>query len=260
MIAGAGTSAPGLSIGNACALHFAREGARVFAVDVNIEAAHDICRRIADEGHHAIPFKAELSNPADVNQMVSACVSAYGKIDVLQFNAGHNVSGGPLDLAEEDWNRVIAVNGTGYYLALKACLPVMLSQGKGSIVAVSSVAAIRYPGLPHFAYGATKAAMHQMTKYVALEYVRQGIRANTLVPGMVDTPRISRLASSYSRDGFAGARKERDRLCPMGRTATPWEIAHAAAFLASDNASYITGTELVVDGGLTSQFAMSAKT
>jgi len=255
IVGGAGASAPGVSIGNACALHLAREGAFVVAADVSLQAAHDIYAQLEDEGLDGTPVRTDLSNLADVIRLVEDSKSTHGRIDGFVFNAGLGIPGGPAKLSEQDWDTVAAVNNKGYFHALKAVLPVMAAQGSGSIVAVSSVASQRYPGFPHFVYGATKAAMNQMTKYAAMEYAARGVRANTVLPGMIDTPRIARVAGEWSPEGFDAARRKRDALCPMGRTGTPWEIAYAIAFLLSDEARYITATELVVDGGLTQQFA-----
>jgi NAD(P)-dependent dehydrogenase (short-subunit alcohol dehydrogenase family) len=220
-----------------------------------MKAAQNICGQITAEGHDSTPHQADLSRFDDVSGMVSACAKRYGRVDVLLFNAGLGIPGGPVELDEKDWDTVAAVNNKGYFYALKAVLPLMAAQGSGNIVAISSIASWRYPGFSHFVYAATKAAMNQMTKYVALEYASRQIRANAVLPGMIDTPRIARVASEWAPGGFEEAKRTRDSLCPMGHTGSPWDIAHAAAFLASEEAKYITGAEIIVDGGLSCQFA-----
>lgn len=256
LIGGAGTSAPGMSIGKATSIHFAREGAKIFAVDVSIEAATEVCELIREEGYEAVPFQADLSHQDDIENMVTACVDTFGRIDILDHNAGIGEPAGPIELPVEDWDRVFALNCRGLFLACKAVLPHMVGQRSGSIVAISSVAGLRYPGFPHMAYGVSKAALTHLVRYVALQYARDNVRANAVAPGLVDTPRIARLSSTWTGEedddakrAFDAARRARDEMCPMGHTASPWDIAFAAAFLASEEARYITGTELVVDGG-----------
>lgn len=257
IIGGAGTSAPGMSIGKATSVHFAREGAKVFAVDRNLDAAEEVCELIREEGFEAVPHQADLSKQDEIDNMVAACMARFGRIDVLDHNVGIGEPAGPVELAVEDWDRVFDLNCRGLFLACKAVLPHMVRQGSGSIVAISSVAGLRYPGFPHMAYGVSKAALAHLMRYVALQYARQNIRANTVVPGLVDTPRIARLSTTWAEretddaaQAFDEARRARDEMCPMGHTASPWDIAFAAAFLASDEARYITATELVVDGGV----------
>jgi NAD(P)-dependent dehydrogenase (short-subunit alcohol dehydrogenase family) len=251
LMGGAGTSAPGMSIGKATSLHFAREGATVFAVDVNLAAAREVCELIAEEGFNAVSYEADLADAGDIEKMTAACIEQFGRIDVLNYNVGIGTIGGPVELPVEEWDRISDLNVRGLYLACKSILPQMVRQGSGAIVAISSIAGMRYPGFPHMAYGVTKAAMIQLTRYIALQYARQGIRANSVLPGMIDTPRIARVTSAWSDGDFDDARRVRDGKCPMGHTGSPWDIAYAAAFLASDEARYITATELIVDGGLT---------
>lgn len=254
LMGGAGTSAPGMSIGKATSLHFAREGATVFAVDVNLDAAQEVCELIAEEGFKAVPFQANLAEARDIEAMTQACIARFGRIDVLNYNVGIGTIGGPVELPVEEWDRISDLNCRGLYLACKSILPHMVKQGGGSIVAISSIAGMRYPGFPHMAYGVSKAAMIHLTRYIALQYARQGIRANSVLPGMIDTPRIARVTSAWSDHDFDDARRVRDGKCPMGHTGSPWDIAYAAAFLASDEARYITATELLVDGGLSGIF------
>jgi NAD(P)-dependent dehydrogenase (short-subunit alcohol dehydrogenase family) len=162
--------------------------------------------------------------------------------------------GGPVELTEEQWDTVLDVNLRGAFLTCKHVLPVMVRQGKGAIINISSVAAIRYTGYPYAAYYAAKAGVNQFTVGLALQYARQGIRANAIMPGLMNTPLIHQQISGQYTDAAAMV-KARDEACPMGRMGTAWDIASAAVFLASDEAQYITGVCLPVDGGLTCRAA-----
>ena len=158
-------------------------------------------------------------------------------------------------LSNEELEGAHAVNVRSLLLASQQVLPAMVERGRGSIIAISSVAGMRYVGYPHLAYSVTKAAVTQFTRMLAQQYAPHGIRANTVVPGLIDTPRIATtVAKMFSDDSLDEARAARARQVPLGRMGTAWEIAHACAFLASDAAAYVTGTELVVDGGLTGKF------
>jgi len=160
-----------------------------------------------------------------------------------------------METSAEDLDRIHAVNVRSLLLTVQQVLPDMLARGRGSIIAISSVAGMRYAGYPHLAYSVTKAAVVQFTRMVAQQYAAQGIRANTVVPGLIDTPRIAATVARMFSDDLDEARAARARQVPMGRMGTAWDVAHACAFLASDAAAYVTGTELVVDGGLTGKFS-----
>jgi len=251
LVVGAGSIAPGWGIGKACSVVYAREGARVCAVDISREAAEETARIITARGGEAVALTADVADRDSVASMVEACRTRFGRIDVLHNNVGIGEIGGPVELSEESWDRISDANVKGLFLTCKSVLPVMEAQGAGAIVTVSSVAAFRYPGYPHLAYGTTKAAAIQFTRMIALQYAARGIRANTVVPGLIDTPRIAHtVARAITSEGVDAARRLRDAQCPMGRMGTAWEVANAALFLASDEASYVTGAELVVDGGL----------
>ena len=256
LILGAGTSAPGVSIGKACSIAMARSGARVAALDFNMDAARDTVQNIVDEGGHATAYQADVSDLVQMQSAIDAVLADYGRIDILQINAGIGKVGGPLETSLEDWERIQKVNVESILIAAKLIIPVMVKQGGGSVIGVSSVAGIRYLGYPHLAYGVTKAAVIHFIRMLAQQYAGDGIRANTIVPGLIDTPRIHKnVAKVFDADAdLDRARTARDRQVPMGRMGTAWEIASVATFLASDDASYVTGTEIVVDGGLTGKF------
>lgn len=256
LVAGAGSSAPGWSIGKACAVTLARQGAVVAALDHDYEAARDAAAAVSAAGGEAYALHADVSDANAMRIAVADTLARYGRIDILQANAGIGKVGGPEDISMEDWQRVQRVNVDSLLIAAQLVLPHMVQQGRGAIVTVSSVAGMRYIGYPHLAYSVTKAAVIHFTRMLAQQYAAQGIRANTVVPGLIDTPRIRKnVAHMFDADDLDRARAARDRQVPLGRMGTPWEVAQAVAFLASDDASYITGTELVVDGGIIGKYA-----
>jgi NAD(P)-dependent dehydrogenase (short-subunit alcohol dehydrogenase family) len=251
LVTGAGSIGPGWGNGKAAAVLFAREGARVLAVDINPEAAAETKAIVEAEGGACETYAGDVSKPGDVQAMVVACIAAFGRIDVLHNNVGIVAVGGPVETSEESWNRVTDVNLKSMFLTCKYVLPEMERQGGGVIVNIASIAGIRWTGVPYISYASTKAAAIQFTRVVALQYARKGIRANSILPGLMNTPMVhASLVAAYGADAEEMVRK-RDAQCPMGRMGDAWDVAHAALFLASDEARYITGTELVVDGGLT---------
>ena len=175
-------------------------------------------------------------------------MKAFGRIDILHNNVGTTLMGGPVDIDEAAWHRSMDINVGSVYRTSKAVLPQMIKQGSGVIINISSLAAIRWAGYPYFAYYAAKAAVNQATVAIALQYARHGIRANAILPGAIDTPLIYReISSQYG--SVEEMRAARDRAVPTGKMGTAWDIAHAAVFLASDEASFINGVCLPVDGG-----------
>jgi NAD(P)-dependent dehydrogenase (short-subunit alcohol dehydrogenase family) len=253
LVGGAGSSGPGWSIGKATCVTLARQGAAIIAVDNSLEAAHDVCREIEAIGGRCIAVQADVSDPEGMDAAINCGLQQYGGIDVYIANAGIGKIGGIMQTEVADFDRIHNVNINSLLIAARRVVPLMIERGGGSIVTVSSVAALRYLGYSHLAYGVTKAALIQFTRSIAHEYAAQGIRANTVVPGLIDTPRVQKnVGKAYSGQGDADeVRKKRAQQVPMQRMGTAWEVANAIAFLASDEASYITGTELLVDGGLT---------
>jgi NAD(P)-dependent dehydrogenase (short-subunit alcohol dehydrogenase family) len=254
-VAGGGSAGPGWSIGRASSVTYARQGAKVCVADRDLDSARETLRLIEEEGGEAIALVGDISDEADVDRLFREAREAFGPVDILHYNVGIGKVGGPAQTSAADLARIHAVNVGGLLLATRAVLPDMKERRRGAIVAISSVAAHRYLGYPHLAYGVTKAAVEQFIRLVALEHAPFGIRANTVVPGLIDTPRIaSTVASQYSTDDLGEARQARDRQVPTGRMGTAWEVAYACGFLVSDAASYVTGTELLVDGGLIGKF------
>ena len=248
LVFGAGSSGPGWGNGKAAAVEYAREGARVVAVDVRLEAAAETAGIIEAEGGDAVGLAADVTHSADIAAIVGATLARHGRIDVLHNNVGVTKMGGPVELSEADWRLAIDLNLTSVYLTAKHILPVMIRQGKGAIINISSLAAIRYAGYPYFAYAAAKAGVNQCTVALALQYAADGIRVNAIMPGHIDTPLIHNQITGQYADP-AEMKRKRDSAVPLGRMGTAWDVAKAAAFLASDDAQFITGVCLAVDGG-----------
>lgn len=250
VVVGAGSCGEGWGNGKAAAVLYAREGAQVIAVDRDLKAAEETRRLIVEEGGACEVVQADITRSADVEQLVDAAMDHYRGIDVLHNNVGISITGGPEETSEEDWERLMRVNLTGVYLTCKQVLPIMREQGGGSIVNISSVAAVRWIGFGYSAYTASKAALQGFTENLAAQYAPHGIRANCILPGLMDTPMIySPLTAAYGGD-VEQMRERRRRQCPMGFMGDAWDIANAALYLASDMSRYVTGTNLIVDGGL----------
>lgn len=247
-----GGQTPGETMGNgkATALLFAREGASVLVVDRSEDAATETERAIAAEGGTASVAVADVTRAADCARIAEECVGAYGRIDVLHNNVGIGVFGGPVELAEEDWDRVVDTNLKSMFLICKHVLPHMERQGAGVIVNVSSLAAIRCSPIPMLAYNSSKAAVNALTRSIAMQYAAKGIRANAIMPGLIHTPMaVDDVVRRYGVDRDKLVRG-RDRAVPMQRMGEAWDVAFAALYLASDEAKYVTGAVLPVDGGL----------
>lgn len=256
IVVGAGSSGPGWGNGKATAVLYAREGAKVVAVDLKREAAEETAEIIRKEGHQALALAADAIDRADVERVVRATIDAFGRIDVLHNNVGIVQVGGVEEIVEADWDRVMAVNVKSIYLTCRAVVPKMVAQGKGAIVNVSSIASIRWVGYPAVSYCASKAAVNQLTQTIAVQYAAKGIRANAILPGLMDTPMIREpLKGAYGPGGVDDMIKRRDAVCPTGKMGDAWDVAHAALFLASDEAKYVNGVQLLVDGGLTCKFS-----
>lgn len=254
IVVGAGSIGPGWGNGKATAVTFAREGARVLCVDRNADAAAETAGLIARDGGRAVAFAADATRESDIEAMVSACLEAFGRIDVLDNNVGIAEVGSVVDVPEAEWDRVFAINLKSAYLAMKHVIPVMAEQGGGAIVNISSIASIRHLGVSYVTYATTKAAMNQMTRTTAVEFAPKNIRVNAILPGLMKTPMVEHsagLAASYAGGDVEAMWRARDAQVPMGHMGEAWDVANAALFLASDESKYVTGIELVVDGGIT---------
>lgn len=252
IVTGAGSIGEGWGNGKATAVVYAREGAKVLCADVNPDAARETADIIADEGGTADIFAVDVTDSGQVSAMVEAAVTAFGRIDILHNNVGIAEVGGPVDTSEESWDRVHDVNLKSAYLTSKYAIPHMLDQGEGAIVNVSSIAGERWLGVPYISYATTKAAMTQLTRVIARQYAPDNIRCNAVLPGLMQTPMVAHsLQGAYADVDVDALWAARNAQVPMDRVGDAWDVAHAALFLASDEARYVTGATLVVDGGLT---------
>ncbi len=242
IVVGAGTRGEGLGNGKAAALRFAREGARVLCVDQVESAAAETARIIREEGGQAELCVGDIVNAGECEQIVKACLHHFGKVDVLHNNVGIPFLQEIADASEEAWTKAFDVNVKGMFLMCRQAIPIMKEGGGGSIINVSSVASIR--AFPDAAYVSSKGAVNALTVYLAGRYGRYNIRANALLLGYIDTPLVRPVWANEK------IREINLRQVPMRRFASPWEVAAVAAFLASDDSSYVTGAILPVDGGL----------
>ncbi|MBE7210726.1 MAG: SDR family oxidoreductase, partial [Gluconacetobacter diazotrophicus] len=213
---GGGSVGPGWGNGKAAAVAYAREGATVVAIDRDPDAVGETARIIAALGGTCTALTADVTDGAAVKAVVDQAVAAHGRIDVLHNNVGTTIMGGPIELTEEQWDTVLAVNLRSAFLTAKHVLPVMIAQGKGAIVNISSMAAIRYTGYPYGAYYAAKAGVNQLTVGIAIQHAKQGIRANAIMPGLMNTPLIYQQIGGQYADLDAMVQARHDA-CPMGR-------------------------------------------
>lgn len=250
IVTGAGAIGPGVGNGRASAIVYAREGARVMAVDLNRESAEETWRLITEEGGECLSFKADVTRAGDCQAMVEKCIQTFGQVDILHNNVGIVEPGGPVEASEESWDRVMNVNLKSMFLTCKYVLPHMERRRYGSIVNISSIVAIVVP-YPAVSYAASKAGVVALTRDIAIQYAAKGIRANAILPGYMNTPMVTASLPQTFGGDVAEMIRKRDAMCPTGKQGESWDVAYAALFLASDEARYITGTTLVVDGGIT---------
>jgi len=251
VVTGCGSFAPGWGNGKATAILLARQGATVVGVDLDIAAAVATREIAANEGNPIHVAACDVTSGEQVRRMIDECVSRFGRLDILINNVGQSEPGNPETMDEDVWRRQLDLNLTSAFLTSKAALPVMVDQGSGAIVNISSIAGQRWVGKDQVAYASAKAGLIQFTKVTAVSYAAKGVRMNCVVPGLMLTPLVQRLAQKYNAGDFEGMVARRAAQVPMGRMGDAWDVAHAALFLASDEARYVTGTELVVDGGIT---------
>ncbi|GIZ42694.1 hypothetical protein CKM354_000595300 [Cercospora kikuchii] len=269
ILTGIGAVGEGYGNGTAMAAVMARQGATVFGCDINLDAANQARDKInAEDEVKNHPAREQSGQAVDVFQestdvtkksaceaFVQACIQKHGRIDVLVNNVGKSEPGGPAELSEAIWDAQTDVNLKSVYLMCHLVLPIMEKQETGGVVLnVSSIAGLRYIGKPQVAYAATKAAIIQFTKTTAVIYAQRTggkVRLNTVVPGLINSPLVAVLADKYAGGDQEGYRKVRDKQSPTGKMGTIWDIANAALYLCSDEAGYVTGQELVVDGAVT---------
>jgi NAD(P)-dependent dehydrogenase (short-subunit alcohol dehydrogenase family) len=241
IVTGAGSRAEGIGNGRATAVVFAREGARVLCVDQSKDAAEATRAMIAGEGGEAAVFAADVTRSGDCRGMVEEAVRRWGRLDILDNNVGIGGRATVVEVEEGDWDHMMRVNVTSMMLASKHAIPAMAKGGGGAIVNISSISALRPRGLTP--YTVSKGAVIALTRAMAVDHAAQGIRVNCIAPGPVYTPMV------YAAGMSPELRDQRRRASPLGIEGTGWDIAHAALFLASDEARYVTGVVLPVDGG-----------
>jgi NAD(P)-dependent dehydrogenase (short-subunit alcohol dehydrogenase family) len=241
IVTGAGSRGPGIGNGKAAAILFAREGARVLCVDAKPENAEETVKLIAQEGGEAAVFAADVARKADCDGMVGAAIDRWGAVDILQNNVGIESRKSLFEVTEEEWDRVMAVDLKSMLLATQAAAKPMVERGRGAIICVSSVAAMRGHG--RTAYATAKAGVIGFVRTCAAQLGPKGVRVNAIAPGMVWTPMVESVGPEL--------REKRRKASPLGTEGEGWDVAWAAVYLASEEARWVTGQTLVVDGGLT---------
>lgn len=253
IVTGAGSVGPGWGNGKAISVLFARQGAKVFGIDVNSDAASVTAEIIQKEGGTFVAHRCNMLVAEEVRESVDACVQRFGRIDILVNNVGGSEPGDPVSMSEEVWDTQIDFNLKTTFLGCKYVLPVMEKQGSGAILNIASIAALRHhvAGRTYVAYSSAKAGLIAFGKATAMAYVKKGIRCNTLVVGTMHTPLVeARVVHQTAGGDVEKLIAQRSAGIPMGRVGDAWDVANAALFLVSDEARYITATELIVDGGI----------
>ena len=252
IVTGAGCIGPGWGNGRATAVRFAEDGAKVFAVDRNLDSVAETVQRVKAVGGEIVVEPCDVTDGASVAAMVASCVARFGRVDVLVNNVGGSAAGGPVEMTEEVFDEQVDCNLKSVFLTLKHVLPHMERQQSGAIVNIASTSGLRWTGAAQVGYAATKAGVIQLSRVVAMQYAKKGIRVNTVVPGQLHTPMVeARLAKQRAGGDVEALLKSRLARIPLGFMGDGRDTANAALFLASDEARFITGTEIVVDGGMT---------
>ncbi|MEU5095391.1 SDR family NAD(P)-dependent oxidoreductase [Streptomyces sp. NPDC020996] len=254
VISGAGSVGPGWGNGRATAVVFAREGATVFLTDRDKDSLEVTAQQIREEGGTVHTSVLDVTEPTDVQAYFEETERKAGRIDILVNNVGGSRAGGAVQLSLEDWDSQLRTNLTSAFLACKHVIPVMRRGGGGSIVNTASASGLRWTGAAQVGYAAAKAAVIQLSRVTAVEYASDGIRVNTVVPGQLHTPMVeARLAGQRAGGDVEKLLAQRQARIPLGFMGDGRDTAYAALFLASDEARFVTGTEIVVDGGMTAR-------
>lgn len=254
IVTGAGCVGAGWGNGRAVAVRLAQEGARVLAVDRDAARLDETLQRAGDGRRSIEPWTGDVTSGSDMAAMAAACIRAYGRIDVLVNNVGGSAPGGPVEMSEDVWDAQVDLNLKSVFLACKHVLPTLLAQRSGAIVNVASTSGLRWTGSAQVAYAATKAGVIQLSRVLAVQYAPQGVRVNTVVPGQLHTPMVeARLAGQRTGGDVDALLAQRQRRIPLGFMGDGQDTAAAVLFLASDEARFVTGTELIVDGGMTAR-------
>ncbi len=251
LLFGAGSSGPGWGNGKAAAVAYARAGAFVVAVDLDLDRANETRSIIEKEGGCCLALKTDVTDADEIRQVVDKVMETRGRIDILHNNVGIGDMGNPVDLPVAGWDHIMDTNLKSIFLICKHVLPIMLKQKYGVITNISSVASIRVRSADLIGYNVSKAALNHFTRTLAVGYADKGIRANTILPGLMNTPMIYQIDELMMQfESEEAMVKARDAQSPTGKMGDAWDIAHAAVFLASDEAKYINGVTLPVDGGM----------
>lgn len=251
IITGAGSVGPGWGNGRAAAAAFAREGARVVATDINLSAMTETETLLKAAGADYLLCRCDVTDGNSIAEVVRTSKEKFGRIDILLNNVGGSAKGGALELSEEDWLRQLNYNLTSVFLTCKHVLGVMKAQKSGAIINTASTSGIRWTGSAQVAYAAAKAGVIQFSRVTAVEYAPYNIRVNTVVPGQMHTPMVeARLAGQREGGDVAALLEKRQSRIPLPFMGDGRDTANAALFLASDEARFVTGTEIVVDGGM----------
>lgn len=251
IVTGCGSEGEGWGNGRAIATLLARQGAKVIGTDLNYKAAKNTQDFILKENNKCEIHEVNMSNKKDVESFFKNVTKQHEKINILVNNVGRSEPGDPEVMDYDVWREQFSTNLDTAFFAIKQIIPTMKKNGGGSIVNISSVAGMRYVGKPQVGYSASKAALMQMTKTTAIIHAENKIRLNCVVPGLMHTPLVERLANKYADGKYEEFVKTRNNQVPMKKMGSSFDVANAVLFLASDEAKYITGTEIVVDGGLT---------
>ena len=251
IVTGCGSEGEGWGNGRAIATLLARQGAKVIGTDLNYKAAKNTQDFILKENNECEIYEVNMSNKNDVDSFFKNVTKQHEQINILVNNVGRSEPGDPEVLDYDVWREQFSTNLDTAFFAIKQVIPTMKKIGGGSIVNISSVAGMRYVGKPQVGYSASKAALMQMTKTTAIIHAENKIRLNCVVPGLMHTPLVERLANKYADGKYEEFVKTRNNQVPMKKMGSSFDVANAVLFLASDEAKYITGTEIVVDGGLT---------
>jgi len=252
IVTGAGCVGPGWGNGRATAVRFAEEGAGVLAVDRELARLNETLELAGDARESMRIVQCDVTDSKSIAAMVAEAMAAFGRIDVLVNNVGGSAPGGPVEMDEDVFDAQVDVNLKSVFLTCKQVLPIMERQGAGAIVNVSSTSGLRWTGSAQVAYAATKAGVIQLSRVVAIEYAKKGIRVNCVVPGLLHTPMVeARLARQRAGGDVEALLRQRQGRIPLEFMGDGRDTAAAVLFLASDEARFITGTEIVVDGGMT---------
>ncbi len=254
LIMGAGSVGPGWGNGRAMAVRFAQEGAKVFGTDIAQERLQETIERVQADGGIIKTALCNVTQSESIKAAVDACMAEFGRIDILVNNVGGSAAGGPVEMSEDVWDSQVDHNLKSVFLSCKHVLPIMVEQGGGAIINMASTSGIRWTGSAQVAYAATKAGVIQLSRVVAIQYAKQGIRVNSIIPGQLHTPLVeTRLAGQRAGGDVQALLAQRQARIPLPFMGDGRDTANAAVFLASDEARFVTGTEIVVDGGMSAR-------